>query len=81
MGGTEEEVKHEEEVEVDKKDKKEKKEKKKKNPEDKKDPVILKQKLEKLDSKIQPLVAKREEILKLLNELETNPTQPPAASS
>ncbi|KAL5077793.1 hypothetical protein RYX36_016777 [Vicia faba] len=79
MGGTEEEVKHEEEVEVDKKDKKEKKEKKKKNPEDKKDPTMLKQKLEKLDAKIQVMVAKREEILKLLKEAETNPTEPPAA--
>ncbi|GFZ17527.1 hypothetical protein Acr_26g0007970 [Actinidia rufa] len=65
--------------EKDKKKKKEKdgkdkedcsgKEKKKKNPEDKKDPTKLKQKLEKIDSKIQALNAKREETLKLINEL------------
>jgi hypothetical protein len=80
MGGTEEEKDtHGDEVEM--KHKKEKKEKKEKNPEDKKDPTILKQKLEKLDTKMQALAAKREELLKLLNEAETNSSQPPEASS
>jgi uncharacterized protein YlxW (UPF0749 family) len=77
MGGTEEEKDtHGDEVEM-----KHKKEKKEKNPEDKKDPTILKQKLEKLDTKMQALAAKREELLKLLNEAETNSSQPPEASS
>lgn len=51
------------------------KEKKKKNPEDNKDPIKLKQKLEKLDTKIQALEAKKEEIMKLLKEAETNPSE------
>ncbi|GJX81469.1 hypothetical protein Tco_0330950 [Tanacetum coccineum] len=55
-----------------KKDKKEKKEKKEKNPEDKKDPAKLKAKLEKIDSKIQALNVQREEILKLLQEVQAN---------
>ncbi|CAL0305044.1 unnamed protein product [Lupinus luteus] len=53
-----------------KKTKKDKGGKEKKNPEDMKDPAKLKQKLEKLDTKMQALVAKREEILKLLEEAE-----------
>lgn len=100
MGGTEEsskkEEKHkdgEEEETKDKKDKKcndeekaEKKKKKEKNPEDKKDPHKLKLKLEKLDAKMQALVTKREEILKLLNEAEqiakdSIPAQPLADTS
>lgn len=101
MGGTEESIKkeekHEEEEEEqikdNKKDKKckdeekaEKKKKKEKNPEDKKDPQKLKLKLEKLDAKMQALVSKRDEILKLLNEAEqiakdSIPAQPPADAS
>ena len=53
------------------------KEKKKKNPEDKNDPAKLRQKLEKIDTKMQALVAKKEEILKLINEADQgvkNPT-------
>ncbi|XP_021761751.1 protein PXR1-like [Chenopodium quinoa] len=48
------------------------KEKKKKNPEDKKDPSKLKLKLEKIDTKMRDLAAKREEILKSIEEAEKN---------
>ncbi|RAL39048.1 hypothetical protein DM860_011534 [Cuscuta australis] len=41
-----------------------------KNSQGKKDPTTLKQKLEKIDSKMQVLVAKKEEILKMLAEVE-----------
>lgn len=61
------------------KEKKKKKDKdgkeKEKNPEDNKDPVKLRAKLGKLDSKMQALTAKREEILKLLQEVETKPSE------
>ncbi|GAB2240652.1 hypothetical protein Droror1_Dr00021170 [Drosera rotundifolia] len=57
----------------DNKDRDTKEEKKKsKNPEDKKDPSKLKLKLEKIEGKMRDLEAKREEILKLLQEAETN---------
>lgn len=56
----------------DKKKKKEKKETKEKNPEDNNDPTKLKVKLEKIDSKIQALNVKREEILKLIQEAQAN---------
>ena len=80
MGGTEEKENHGEEIE--KKDKKKKeKEGKEKNPEDKKDPIKLKQKLEKLDAKIQGMMTKREELLKMINEVENNSTQANVASS
>ncbi|CAL0327696.1 unnamed protein product [Lupinus luteus] len=63
-----------------KKKKKEKEGKEKKNPEDKMDPTKLKLKLEKLDTKMQALVAKREEILKLLEEAERGATNPSEAT-
>ncbi|KAL4584039.1 hypothetical protein LXL04_008629 [Taraxacum kok-saghyz] len=63
-----------------KKGKKEKKDKKEKNPEDNKDPVKLKAKLDKIGSKIQALNAKREEILKLLEEAEAK-APPPATDA
>ncbi|KAI3429952.1 uncharacterized protein J3R85_008445 [Psidium guajava] len=54
-----------------KKEKKKDKEcKKEKNPEDKNDPQKLRQKLEKVDAKMQALAAKREEILKSIQEAE-----------
>ncbi|KAK9090636.1 hypothetical protein Sjap_023813 [Stephania japonica] len=52
------------------KSKDKKKKKKEKNPEDKNDTGKLKVKLEKIDAKMQDLVAKREEILKLIKEAE-----------
>lgn len=52
------------------KKKKDKECKKEKNPEDKKDPQKLRQKLQKVDAKMQALVAKREEILKSIQEAE-----------
>ncbi|KAF3437784.1 hypothetical protein FNV43_RR20540 [Rhamnella rubrinervis] len=52
----------------DKEDKEGGKEKKKKNPEDKNDPAKLRQKLEKIETKLQALLAKKEEILKLINQ-------------
>ncbi|OIV89864.1 hypothetical protein TanjilG_23129 [Lupinus angustifolius] len=64
----------------DKKKKKEKDGKEKKNPEDKTDPAKLKLKLEKLDTKMQALVAKREEILKLLEEAERGAANPSEAT-
>ncbi|KAL2492752.1 Protein QUIRKY [Abeliophyllum distichum] len=54
------------------KKKKDKGDKEKKNPEDKKDPTKLRAKLEKIDSKMQALVIKKEEILKQINEAEKN---------
>ncbi|KAI4303888.1 hypothetical protein MLD38_039472 [Melastoma candidum] len=96
MGGNVEEdkeEKHKEEKGEDKKDKgskdeceqndkKEKKKKKKeKNPEDKKDPVKLRQKLEKIDGKIQALMAKKEEIMKLINDAGHDASNTPAPSS
>ncbi|KAF4403221.1 hypothetical protein G4B88_027992, partial [Cannabis sativa] len=62
------EEKKEKHEEGEDKKKKDKKEKKKKNPEDNKDGAKLKQKLEKIETKIQALVAKKEEILKLIKE-------------
>lgn len=62
-----------------KEDKAEGKEKKKKNPEDMKDPSKLRLKLEKIDSKMQVLVAKKEEILKLLKEAEQGAPAPNAS--
>ncbi|XP_022923831.1 protein PXR1 [Cucurbita moschata] len=50
----------------------EKKEKKKKDPADMKDPLKLRQKLEKLEDKMQALAVKKEEILKLIHEAEQN---------
>ncbi|KAG7019857.1 hypothetical protein SDJN02_18822, partial [Cucurbita argyrosperma subsp. argyrosperma] len=50
----------------------EKKEKKKKDPADMKDPLKLRQKLEKLEAKMQALAVKKEEILKLIHEAEQN---------
>ncbi|KAF5758488.1 hypothetical protein HanRHA438_Chr16g0742241 [Helianthus annuus] len=58
------------------KDKKKKKEKKEKNPEDKNDPTKLKAKLEKLDSKIQALNVKREELVKLIEQAQANAPAP-----
>ncbi|XP_008437610.1 protein PXR1 [Cucumis melo] len=85
MGETSEE-KHEGKVEKkEKKDKEKhgegedeekKKKKKEKNPADKKDPTKLRQKLEKLEAKMQALAVKKEEILKLLHEAEQNPPPP-----
>ncbi|TYJ99104.1 protein PXR1 [Cucumis melo var. makuwa] len=43
---------------------------------DKKDPTKLRQKLEKLEAKMQALAVKKEEILKLLHEAEQNPPPP-----
>lgn len=62
-----------------KKDKESKdgKEKKKKNPEDKNDPTKLKQKLEKLETKMQALAIKRDEVLKLIHEAENAAVKPP----
>nr|XP_043614380.1 protein PXR1 [Erigeron canadensis] len=60
----------------DKKKKKDKKEKKEKNPEDKNDPTKLKAKLEKIDSKIQALNVRREEILKLIEAAQANASTP-----
>lgn len=57
--------------------------KKTKNPDDKKDLGKLKLKLEKIDAKIQALETKREEILKLLNQVEnkaSTPNEEPAPS-
>lgn len=62
------------------KDKKKKKEKKEKNPEDKNDPAKLKAKLEKIDSKIQALNIRREEILKLIVEAQANAPAPEAGA-
>lgn len=53
-----------------KEDKEGGKEKKKKSPEDKNDPAKLRKKVEKIDSKMLALVAKKEEILKLLEDAE-----------
>ncbi|KAL1814726.1 hypothetical protein DCAR_0518897 [Daucus carota subsp. sativus] len=64
-----------------KKDKSGKEEKKKKSPEDKKDPAYLKSKLEKLDVKIKDLTTKKEEILKMLQEVEANPAAAPPAAA
>ncbi|XP_010444127.1 PREDICTED: nucleolar protein 58-like [Camelina sativa] len=50
--------------------KKDKKAKKEKNPEDKKDPQKLKTKLQKIEDKIQAMVFKKDEILKLIHEAE-----------
>ncbi|XP_010459278.1 PREDICTED: nucleolar protein 58-like [Camelina sativa] len=50
--------------------KKDKKAKKEKNPEDKKDPQKLKTKLQKIEDKIQAMVLKKDEILKLIHEAE-----------
>ncbi|KAK7304593.1 hypothetical protein VNO77_42476 [Canavalia gladiata] len=86
----EEEEESKEKKKKKKKDKEGKEEKKKKkNPEDKMDPENLKTKLEKLDTKMQALVAKKEEILKLLKEAEqaaananqSEASEPPEASS
>merc|ERR1712177_29350 len=54
------------------------KEKKKKNHEDKNDPTKLRAKLEKIDAKMQALNQEKEEILKLLQEVEKTATQPNA---
>lgn len=50
--------------------KKDKKAKKEKNPEDKKDPEKLKMKLKKIEDKIQAMVLKKDEILKLIHDAE-----------
>lgn len=50
--------------------KKDKKTKKEKNPEDKKDPEKLKMKLKKIEDKIQAMVLKKDEIVKLIHESE-----------
>lgn len=50
--------------------KKDKKTKKEKNPEDKKDPEKLKMKLRKIEDKIQAMVLKKDEIVKLIHESE-----------
>lgn len=59
----------------------EKEEKKKKNPEDKTtDPAKLKQKLEKMDAKMQAMAVKRDEILKMISEAEKNAANPSGAA-
>ncbi|XP_010029035.2 nucleolar protein 58 [Eucalyptus grandis] len=68
------------------KKKKDKECKKEKNPEDKNDPQKLRQKLEKVDAKMQALAAKREEILKSIQEAEqkakaSGGEAPPATTS
>ncbi|CAN6814359.1 unnamed protein product [Brassica oleracea] len=50
--------------------KKDKKTKKEKNPEDKKDPEKLKMKLQKIEEKIQAMVLKKDEIVKLIHDAE-----------
>lgn len=73
--------KHEDEQEKtkDKKKKdKDSKEKKVKNPEDKKDPAKLKAKLQKIETKMHDLQIKKDEILKLISEAESNPAPPPS---
>ncbi|CAH2043795.1 unnamed protein product [Thlaspi arvense] len=50
--------------------KKDKKTKKEKNPEDKNDPEKLKMKLTKIEDKIQAMVLKKDEIVKLIHEAE-----------
>lgn len=77
MGDTEENLKKEEK-QVDKDGKKEKskdkkkKDKKEKNPADKNDPAKLKAKLEKIDSKIQALNVKREELVKQIEQAQAS---------
>ncbi|KAI8543440.1 hypothetical protein RHMOL_Rhmol08G0218100 [Rhododendron molle] len=59
----------------------EKEEKKKKNLEDKTtDPAKLKQKLEKMDAKMQAMAVKRDEILKMISEAEKNAANPSGAA-
>ncbi|XP_073059532.1 uncharacterized protein [Primulina eburnea] len=62
-----------------KKDKDGAKDKKKdKNPENKKDPSKLRVKLEKIEQKMQDMQLKKDEILKMINEVESN--APPATA-